>query len=45
MQNQDHIPLDEGWQKMEGGFNKFVAIMEGGFREPFALALHSGLYT
>ena len=45
MQMQDHIPLEDGWQKMEGGFSKFIDIMEGGFREPFALALHSELYT
>ena len=45
MQAQDHIPLEDGWQKMEGGFSKFIDIMEGGFREPFALALHSELYT
>jgi len=45
IQQQDHIPLDEGWNKMEGGFSKFIDIMEGGFREPFALALHSELYT
>lgn len=45
MQQQDHIPLEEGWNKMEGGFSKFIDIMEGGFREPFALALHSELYT
>ena len=45
MQMQDHIPLEDGWQKMEGGFSKFIDIMEGGFREPFALDLHSELYT
>lgn len=43
--SQEHIPLEEGWNKMEGGFSKFIDIMEGGFREPFALALHSELYT
>ncbi|EKX36222.1 hypothetical protein GUITHDRAFT_158687 [Guillardia theta CCMP2712] len=30
---------------MQEGFDKFIEIMEGGFREPFALSLHSELYT
>eukprot|EP00960_Hanusia_phi_P022722 671639-Hanusia_phi.AAC.1 len=42
---QDYITLEQGWGKMQEGFDKFIEIMEGGFREPFALSLHSELYT
>ena len=45
MQMQDHIPLEDGWQKMEGGFSKFIDIMEGGFRELFNDAAPTEIYT
>ena len=39
------IPLEQGWEKMKEGIDKFSHIMETDFRESFPLALHSELYT